>query len=283
MVPSVPQESAAGAGEDPEGLGVAARAIVRAARRDDLRVECVARTGSTQADLCQRARAAAAPFPVLRLALHQEAGRGRMGRAWHASDGGSLLFSLCLPWSLPTADTPAVTLACGCALATVLDGHGVRVALKWPNDLLLEDAKLAGILVELVQDGRGSASLVIGVGCNLALGADAKDRIDQEAIDLACRLGRPAALALRDPLAGEFAAALLGACARFVQEGLAPFRAEYDARLAFQGERVRMMGEGRRPLAGTLLGIDAGGRLLLETTQGTESVSGGELRRERTE
>jgi BirA family biotin operon repressor/biotin-[acetyl-CoA-carboxylase] ligase len=270
--------------ENPGAGGPDPEVVRRAAGLPDLALELVARTGSTQSDLAARARVRAPQAPILRSALHQDTGRGRMGRAWIDEPGGSLLFSLCLPWPHPAAGTVGVTLACGWALAEAiapaLAGRDGLLKVKWPNDLLLGGAKLAGILVEYVNDPAGRATLVVGVGCNLALGPQARERIGRSATDLASVLGPDAALLLRDRLLGQSAAALLSACEEFGRLGFGHFRERFLARLAFRGERVRLLEEGCEPRAGSLLGVDEHGRLMLGTANGIETAGGGELRRE---
>jgi len=253
---------------------------------DGLQFESVDETDSTHADLVARARAGAVAAPVVRSALVQRAGRGRMGRAWLGSARGSLLFSLALPWSLPPASTPAVSLACGCALADAIErtsglaSAGGRIALKWPNDLLLAGSKLSGILVELVQDGAGRATLVAGAGVNLALDAQARAALGGIATDLAAPLGRAVALDLREPLLQACGHAMRAACEAYEAQGFAAFREAYLARLAWRGERVRLVDDALGTRSGHLVGIDAHGRVVLGTSAGLEAVSGGELRRE---
>src|SRR6516225_11460542 len=106
--------------------------------------------------------------PQMLVAIHQTAGRGRLGRRWHAAPGSSLTFSLALP--LQREDWSGLSLAVGLAVAEALDPQGGRIGLKWPNDLILcvgADAgrKLGGILIESVPVGALRAA-VIGIGVN---------------------------------------------------------------------------------------------------------------------
>lgn len=176
-----------------------------------LTIEVVARVDSTNSELLRRARAqqvtgdegadavvrpsvesrafgrrAADLLPCLLIAEHQFAGRGRQGRNWESAAGASLTFSLILP--LPIADWSGLSLAVGvavCEAVAALDPdpdtdhrHGLRCAIKWPNDLWLVAAqeaaptaagrKLGGILVETVAAGAGTQRLVVvGVGLNV--------------------------------------------------------------------------------------------------------------------
>jgi hypothetical protein len=114
-------------------------------------VEAVAEIDSTNTELMRRARAGLIP-PVLLVAERQTAGRGRLGRPWQSAqqggdDAASLTFSLGLP--LAPRDWSGLSLAVGVSVAESLDPSGdAKVALKWPNDLWVDDRKLAGILIE---------------------------------------------------------------------------------------------------------------------------------------
>ncbi len=196
----------------PEPLS--ATAIARHLRTGKLEVESVATTGSTNADLMTRAREHAFRIPVLRVAGTQTGGRGRLGRRW-IDGGASLLFSLGLSWRKHAASTPEVTLACGVAAAEVLHAQGVHVGIKWPNDLLLDGRKLAGILCEMTEDPAGGRSLIIGMGMNLILPAGLREEIDQPVAELAERVRPDRLLAERAWWLARFADAMLAAARKF--------------------------------------------------------------------
>ena len=147
-----------------------ALATIRAAAIGGLwtSVDVVASTGSTNADLLARVGAdrSAAEGCVL-VAEEQTAGRGRLGRSWTSVPGASLTFSVLLrPYSVPAARRGWLPLLTGVAVAgAVRAAAGVDAVLKWPNDVLVGDRKLAGILAE--QSPEGSA-VVVGVGLNVA-------------------------------------------------------------------------------------------------------------------
>ena len=142
-------------------------------------VEAVQETGSTNTDLLQRVRQAQPPRPLLRAALRQTAGRGRLGRRWFAGAGGALLFSLAVPMQAGGARIAAATLACGVGAAERLRAAGAPVSLKWPNDLMIDGRKLGGVLCELAIDGEGRRTLVVGIGINLRLDAATRGSIGQ--------------------------------------------------------------------------------------------------------
>jgi BirA family biotin operon repressor/biotin-[acetyl-CoA-carboxylase] ligase len=208
---------------------------------------------------------------VLLVAEHQTAGRGRAGRSWLSSSGGSLTFSLA--WHF--ADGPqrllGLPLAVGVALAETLGRLGVQVQLKWPNDLLKDGNKLAGILIE-TQAGLGGTWAVIGIGLNLVMPEDLEQQIGRSVADAAwlARMDRDALMAaLLDGLA-----AMLG---EFEQAGFAPFCPRWNLRHAWQGATVRILDRGEVLHEGMAAGVDDGGRLLLDTEGGRITIVAGDV------
>jgi BirA family transcriptional regulator, biotin operon repressor / biotin---[acetyl-CoA-carboxylase] ligase len=226
-----------------------------------LAVEMVAEVGSTNAELMSRARDGL-PGPVLLVADHQTAGRGRLGRRWTSRPGDSLTFSLAL--SLAPADWSGLSLAVGVALAEALHP---RVALKWPNDLWLDGRKLGGILVETAASASGVRTAVIGVGLNLL-------PPDPEGLSTP-----PAGLRelLPDLSAGQalqrVVPPLLHAVQTFEHAGFAPFQSRFEARDALRGHIVRLS-DGREGMA---RGVAADGALLVHTAAGLHSIHSSEV------
>ncbi|HYA65186.1 MAG TPA: biotin--[acetyl-CoA-carboxylase] ligase, partial [Burkholderiaceae bacterium] len=167
------------------GAALSARTLQGYLHARDLDLEVVVSTSSTNTDLIARARDEAPRRIVLRATARQSAGRGRLGRTWHGSSTGSVLFSLAVPWRGDPTSTATVTLACGLAVAECLRAHDVPAQVKWPNDILLHGRKLAGILAEAAEDPRGRKTLVIGMGLNLALDAAQRSAIGQPVAELA--------------------------------------------------------------------------------------------------
>lgn len=251
-----------------------AEAIARLA--EGIEVEAVQETGSTNDDLAQRARRAQPARPLLRAALEQRAGRGRLGRRWHASRGAALLFSLALPLASRDARTAAATLVCGVAVAEALRAAGAPVLLKWPNDLLLDGRKLGGILCEFVVDAQGSATLVVGVGVNLVVDASMRDSIGQPVAALAEAVGA-AGLAHREPLIARIATGIVEALREFEAGGFVPFQPRFMRLFAHRDQQVDLRERDLRVATGRALGVDGEGRLLLATDEGLRAFSSGEL------
>jgi BirA family transcriptional regulator, biotin operon repressor / biotin---[acetyl-CoA-carboxylase] ligase len=140
-------------------------------RRAGWDIRHLERIDSTNRYVLDEARAGA-PEGLVAVADHQTAGRGRLGRSWEATPGSSLLVSVLLRPELPAARLFLLTLAAGLALADGLaTAAGVAACLKWPNDLVVHDRKLAGLLAEADLDAGTARAVVIGAGCNLTADA----------------------------------------------------------------------------------------------------------------
>ena len=158
-------------------------------RRVGRSVICFDRVGSTNDVAMASARQGDTDGLVV-LAERQDRGRGRQGRQWISPPGANIMLSTLL---LESGDAPRydeVTIAAGLAVAEgVADACGLRAGLKWPNDVLLDGEKVAGVLVETRRTPPGWA-VVIGVGIN-ANSSPRADQVDSPATDLACHLGQP--------------------------------------------------------------------------------------------
>jgi BirA family biotin operon repressor/biotin-[acetyl-CoA-carboxylase] ligase len=209
--------------------------------------------------------------PLLLVAEHQTAGRGRLGRAWVSARGDSLTFSLAL--ALPqTLDLSGLSLTVGCAVADALEPDGEQIRLKWPNDLLLAGAKLGGILVEtLPLPGTDQRGVVIGIGLNIA-------PLPAEADRSAFATGHAALRALLPAISAEqalerIAMPLLQALADFESlGGFAPWQSAFARRDLSVGRGLRVGG-----LSGAGRGVSARGELLVESGGQVHAVSGGEV------
>jgi BirA family biotin operon repressor/biotin-[acetyl-CoA-carboxylase] ligase len=231
--------------------------------------ECVERIDSTNSELMRRARARQLAGPSALQALVQDAGRGRHGRSWQAEPGAALLLSLAC--DLPAdAALDGLSLALGAAAAAAIDdacGGALRVGLKWPNDLLLGERKLGGILVEAtLLDAR--RWVVAGIGVNVAAAPP-----DAAWLAQACPPKRLPSLArLREALIDAWLPVLddygqhLGAMPPFAR-----WRTRWLARHAWQQQPVQLLRDGDdRPVAsGRLAGVDARGALLLAQADGS--------------
>ena len=218
-------------------------------------------------------RLLAAPPPVGKLdvciAEFQTAGRGRRGRRWRAPLGSGIFLSVGCQFAGMPAQTAALTLAVGVAVRRVLERvAGLTIALKWPNDLVFDERKLGGILVELIGEAHGAAHVVAGVGLNVALPADLLPSLSdwpRGATDLATALGEPPPR--RAALAGALVNELVALFADYPSSGFAAYRTEWRSADFLRGRAVRL-DDAAGASFGTALGIDAGGALLVEAAAG---------------
>jgi BirA family biotin operon repressor/biotin-[acetyl-CoA-carboxylase] ligase len=233
-------------------------------------IEVVAETGSTNADLM--ARAAQLARPTLLVAEHQSAGRGRAGRSWLSAPGESLTFSLAWKFAGSPQRLLGLPLAVGVALAETLAAQGVPVQLKWPNDVLKDGAKLAGILIETQHAFDGGTWTVIGIGLNLAMPDELESRIGR-AVAAAPWLARMD----RDKLMATLLDSLAAAMEQFDGAGFSAFRARWDALHAWRGQNVAIIDNGAMLRQGVAVGVDDSGRLLLDTDDGRVAVLAGDV------
>jgi BirA family biotin operon repressor/biotin-[acetyl-CoA-carboxylase] ligase len=217
------------------------------------------------------------------LAESQEMGRGRRRRQWHSPAGGNIYFSL--GWQFNEADSPLSTLPLVVAICVckALSGAGLAShGIKWPNDILVDGRKLAGILVEVQSTGTGPALAVVGMGLNVRMpgaGTQAiKSAIDQPWTDLASSMPPGHEIPSRNQLVALLLEALLPALAHYAQEGFDAFRADWEELDLLHGNRLELDVSGKR-LAGRSRGIDPLGGLLLESGDGeVRAFHSGEVR-----
>jgi BirA family biotin operon repressor/biotin-[acetyl-CoA-carboxylase] ligase len=238
--------------------------------RSGVAVEVVPETGSTNADLL--ARAPTLPAPLLLIAEHQTAGRGRAGRSWLSAPGNSLTFSLAWRFEGGLQRLTGLPLAVGVALAETLGRLGQPVQLKWPNDVLKDGDKLAGILVETVAGPDGATWAVIGIGLNLVMPDEMEERIGRAvaAVPWLARMER-------DVLMAAVLDGLSDALAQFAENGFAAFAARWNTLHAWQGETVVLLDRGEVLHEGRAAGVDDAGRLLLDTARGRTTIVAGDV------
>ena len=215
-------------------------------------------TGSTNTDLVLEARAGDVA-PCVLVADHQHAGRGRLDRVWDDRPGGTLLVSLRLP--VPLARAHETVAAVGVGARAAADALlPVRVALKWPNDLVVVDGprpgKLAGVLAEFVDQGPGV--VVVGLGCNLETVPTQPS--STSAVACGATLDRDTLLAAVLTAVGERLA---------VPEVVADELRRHSATI---GSRVRVEVAGADPLVGSAVDVRDDGRLVVVDDHGVEHV-----------
>jgi BirA family biotin operon repressor/biotin-[acetyl-CoA-carboxylase] ligase len=223
----------------------------------------------------------APPTGRMRVAIadHQTAGRGRRNRRWESPAGAGLWMSCAYTFAEPPRNLPALTLAAGIGAIEALQKLGIEgIMLKWPNDLVLSDSKLGGILTEVQQQGDAALTVIAGLGLNLDLPDDFEIGGDSE------WAGRVASLvqAVSELGATEVLAAAIidGMCASFVeyeQAGFAAFADRWPATDWLAGRELSV-DTGEQVLQGKGCGIADDGALLLTSSDGaTERVVSGSI------
>jgi BirA family biotin operon repressor/biotin-[acetyl-CoA-carboxylase] ligase len=236
-----------------------ARAIAQAAGPHAARfsIEVAASVDSTNAQLLARIDDGAPSGTVL-VAEVQRAGRGRRGRSWHAPLGGALTFSLLARFDAGANALTGLSLVVGLAVAEALATLGARdVRVKWPNDLVLHGAKLAGILIEVQGDALGPAVAVIGVGINVRVPAAQRAAIDQPVADLVDAGVR----ADRNVVLGAVLASLAQRIDQFVERGFAALEPAFRRLHALHDAPVRLALPDGRDVHGTVVGVAPDGAL----------------------
>lgn len=216
------------------------------------------------------AQGQAAPFLVL--AERQTAGRGRRGRVWVSPFAENLYYSLVLRVEGGMRQLEGLSLVVGLAVMHTLQEMGVKhVGLKWPNDVLVNDQKIAGILLELVGDPADVCHVVLGIGINANM--QSNDRVDQAWTSMRRELGL---VIDRNRLAVLLSKRLQHVLAQHRHYGFAVFQEQWELAHLWQGRNVSLVAGSSR-LDGRVLGVDAQGALRLEIDGVEKSFSGGEL------
>ncbi len=244
------------------------------AERDAVRVETLDHAASSNAVLLQRVSQGAASGTALAVEW-QSAGRGRLGRTWHSGLGDALTFSLLWRFECGLAGLSGLSLAVGVAMMRALAQLGIAEAgLKWPNDVILNKGKLAGILIEAQGDMLGPSAVVIGVGLNLVVPDALRGRIDQAVSDLAS-LDMP--MPERNLVLALSLKNLAAVLRDFAERGFAPLRAEWESYHVFQRRPVKLSLPDGSLVIGLVMGVTDEGALRLETEQGEKIFHVGEI------
>lgn len=227
-------------------------------------LEYHARVGSTNDVILDMAEQAA-PHGTVCLADEQSAGRGRRGYGWFSPPGCGIWASVLLRPRLSADRTPPLTLCAAAAVAPVLEtAAGVSVEIKWPNDLLMEGRKVAGILAESRVVSGDEPVIVIGMGINVNhTRGQFPDELSASATSLRIESGRPVG---REDLFLAILASLESAYGHYLASGPASLLAEVDARLAWQGLTVEA--DSPAGSAGRVSHIDEEGGLVLDRQDG---------------
>ena len=202
--------------------------------------------------------------PCLVLAKKQEAGRGRLGRKWAASDSGNFYMSYAFRPDVPASYMQAFTVWMGASLCHFLNESGYPTQIKWPNDLIHDGKKFGGMLTEAQLDADCMRSLVFGIGLNV--NSD-PNQAPEELLPLITSLkevsGRPVPI---NAFAASFIRAVFGAYAAYMsgayKDLLGSYWKQYDA---LMGREITLI-QGEQRISGKAVGVNEKGHLLLESS-----------------
>ena len=207
------------------------------------------------------------------IAEYQSAGRGRRGRSWVSPYGCHLYCSMYWKLEQGMSQASGLSLVVACSLVKVLQSFGIEdLGVKWPNDIYLNNKKLAGVLIEMSGQADSECHLVVGIGINISMSQSQGDKIDQAWSDLSanpcCPSKTELAIALQKQLHQDFST--------FEQLGLTAFLARWQEVDVFFGKQVKLL-MGDNQILGICKGVDESGAILLETDNGTKAFVGGEI------
>ena len=207
------------------------------------------------------------------IADKQTAGRGRAGRKWFTAPGTALAVSAILRSDSATKDPLGRLAGLGAiALADACEAFGLRPAIKWPNDVLLDGRKVAGVLVESQWSGNNPQGAVVGLGLNVLSGSvPPAGTVRFPATSMERALGH--AISRVDMLRAVVSALVSWRPRMNTPE----FLMAWESRLAFRGQKVLLMRDGQPPLTGDLLGLEGDGSLRLMGLEGQLQVQMGEV------
>lgn len=208
------------------------------------------------------------------LAREQTAGRGRLGRAWHSPKGEGLYLSAIVMPKPPAPPAPALTIGAGLAAFDVVTTLGVPARLKWPNDVLVGDAKLAGLLVETRGLDPQRPCYVVGIGMNVGQRSFPSELTDERPVTSLRREGVNAGV---EEIAKKIAGALFVHTASFDPASLDRLAESYLGATGLRDARVRVVDAGERTLSGRLTALSIPNGLTVRNEQGDDHTLALEL------
>ena len=215
------------------------------------------------------------PHGKVLVAEMQTMGRGRMGRSWLSEPGGSLTFSLAWKFDRGAGFLSGLSLAVGIALARAMASCGIEsIRLKWPNDVLYQFHKVAGILIEVKGDMLGPTLAVIGMGINFRLSKAIKENIDQAVTGIDSIPGKNPG---RNKLLAAVLAELSDILETFEERGFEAFRQEWCDRHAYHMKPVRLKLPSGKTEEGRVVGVSETGEILIESSRGRLAFASGEV------
>lgn len=229
-------------------------------------------TRSTNIDAMRKGQEGESHYLVL--AEHQASGRGRRGKAWVSPLGANISLSMLWTFKSSMAALEGLSLAVAILVVDALRACGYEgMGVKWPNDILLNSCKLAGILIEISGEAAGPCKVVIGIGINVKMPNSSGQAIDQAFTDLASNFERTPD---RSRIVAVLVRGLTAGLGVFARHGFAAFAPRWNDIDVYKGRAVEIS-SGTTRRVGRALGVSDTGALLLETEAGVAHIAGGEL------
>lgn len=227
---------------------------------------------STNTEVVRRMHSGGERYVVV--ADHQTLGRGRRGRSWVSPLGANIYMSIAWSFHAGVAALEGLSLVVAVLVVRALERCGFHgMSLKWPNDVLIDGRKLAGILLEVSGDLAGPCRVIIGIGVNVRMPGAAAVEIDQPYTDLAANFG---AKIDRNIIAASMIRELADGLEEFERTGFSTFHAQWDRLDVYKGRTVELRAA-TSVTRGVVKGVDRSGGLILETADGVKVMAGGEL------
>ncbi|MDG2493730.1 MAG: biotin--[acetyl-CoA-carboxylase] ligase [Luminiphilus sp.] len=237
-----------------------------------LRIEVEREIDSTNAALKRRALSEDIHGVAL-FAETQSAGRGRLGRVWVSPPKSNIYLSLGWRTGLEPLELAGLSLAAGCAIGEGLERNfGLKMQLKWPNDLYLGGKKCGGVLIDLVQSSNQDWTIVVGVGLNVAMPNSGGNDIDQPWTDLGSHSAVPLT---RNEVGGQLLGALVPLLSSWQVGAFSQWRESWSRRDLMAGHQITVQ-QGNHFISGRADGVDQSGALRVVTNEGLTVVQSGE-------
>jgi BirA family biotin operon repressor/biotin-[acetyl-CoA-carboxylase] ligase len=237
-----------------------------------LRIEVEREIDSTNATLKRRALSEDIHGVAL-FAETQSAGRGRLGRVWVSPPKSNIYLSLGWRTGLEPLELAGLSLAAGCAIGEGLERNfGLKMQLKWPNDLYLGGKKCGGVLIDLVQSSNQDWTIVVGVGLNVAMPNSGGNDIDQPWTDLGSHSAVPLT---RNEVGGQLLGALVPLLSSWQVGAFTQWRESWSRRDLMAGHQITVQ-QGNHSISGRADGVDQSGALRVVTNEGLTVVQSGE-------
>lgn len=237
-----------------------------------LRIEVEREIDSTNAALKRRALSEDIHGVAL-FAETQTAGRGRLGRVWVSPPKSNIYLSLGWRTGLEPLELAGLSLAVGCTIGEGLERNfGLKMQLKWPNDLYLGGKKCGGVLIDLVQSSNHDWTIVVGVGLNVAMPNSGGNDIDQPWTDLGSHSAVPLT---RNEVGGQLLGALVPLLSSWQVGAFSQWRESWSRRDLMAGHQITVQ-QGNHSISGRADGVDHSGALRVVTNEGLTVVQSGE-------